>query len=727
MYLEALGVLNEQPVLLRVFDEFELQVLNFGLKQDILSEKLALHIGELAEIKKSPSPHFTEFLKKIYTKTQRQSLLCVICRNLIRSDSLSSESFVWYERAVEAGIRLTNLYEYYLLSTDKTKPAKLPKMLLMYFTHNSTLDYHLRSYLYASVVAGKYEDDQTYETYRTQMESFVIDQIIKEHINDNLARVYQELLNPSMVKRDMAEGLLKLLFTARLTCKNPSMTKVYVKHKECDEAAGVRLVDGAAFVQIYTQDAVIIFEDASANRYAGSVEFTIERLFDEKEYITKLMEYIPQNRWLLLYLGERASGYDIAQQEILEIQKKIIKDDGVNETTKMQYVRDVVWYYYSQYDGYELAAEYIPVDVSMMNTEYRKMVIETYMLNGCFKQAMDIVREYGLSGCSPKRVLRICSYLLDKNGYEQDELLLELCTYVFLNKKYDTEVLEYLVRYFNGPTKLMLELWKAADGFEIDRNVLDERILVQMMFVHSYSGSFEKIFEDYYNSGAKQRLIEAYIGYNSYNYFVKDTIISEDVFRVIEYQLRNGQDVAEIAKLALLMYDSGIDMSQEQAQTAQKLLDELCGRDIVFAFYRKFKGKLQLPFHVRNMTIVEYVANPDTRVMIHYIHMGAEGNREYMVEDMKMIYDGMFVKSFVLFYGESLQYYITEEKDGEVKHTESHNLVFEEMNPDTSQGRYEMINDILASRALNDDATFERLLHGYAVADYVAGEVFHPL
>lgn len=727
MYLEALNVLNEQPVLLRVFDEFELQVLQFGLREGVLSEKLCNQICELAQVKKSPSKNFTSLLMKIYKNMPNEALLAVICKNLIRGERTDHESFFWYELATASELKLTNLYEYYLYACDKKKVTKLSKMVLRYFTHNSALDQNLRAYLYACVIANRYEDDQTYELYRSQMEGFVIDQIIKNRVSDNLTYVYKEILNPSLVKRDMAEGLWNLLFTYRLACDEPSIGKVYVKHKEFDEPQEFHLADGVAFIRIFTLDAEIIFEDFGGRRYAHSVKYKLERIFDEQEYVQKIREYIPQNLWLQLYLGEKASGYDLSAEDVIEIKKQIILAKDVNEQTRMEYVCELIQYYYNDYDGYELANEYIDVDPGKLTLDYRKMVLETYMSNGCFEKALDLVARYGMCDCNPKRVLRTCNYLLDKLGYEENEQLLMLCTYAFLHSKYDGEVLRYLVKYFNGPTRLMLDLWKAADGFDIDKNALDERLLTQMMFVHSYNGNFEKVFEDYYNSGARERVLEAYIGYNSYNFFVRDTVVSEDVFRVIEHRLKHGKDMINVAKLALLLWYSNLTMNEEQTELAQRVLDELCSKDIVFAFFRKFKGILRLPFHVRNTMVVEYVANPNTHVMIHYIHMGAEGSKEYAVEDMKMIYDGMFVRPFVLFYGESLQYYITEELDGQIKHTESHNLIFEEMSAESSEGRYEMINEILSSRALGDDVTFERLMKGYAVADYVAGEVFKPL
>ena len=62
-------------------------------------------------------------------------------------------------------------------------------------------------------------------------------------------------------------------------------------------------------------------------------------------------------------------------------------------------------------------------------------------------------------------------------------------------------------------------------------------------------------------------------------------------------------------------------------------------------------------------TVVEYRAEPGSRVAIHYkIERGNYTEGEYRQEDMKDMYGGIYAKAFILFFGEQLQYYIMEER-----------------------------------------------------------------
>ena len=73
----------------------------------------------------------------------------------------------------------------------------------------------------------------------------------------------------------------------------------------------------------------------------------------------------------------------------------------------------------------------------------------------------------------------------------------------------------------------------------------------------------------------------------------------------------------------------------------------------------------------------------------------------------------VYFKEFVLFGGETLQYYITEEFDGEERLTESGTCMRGEEVEGEQAGRYALINDIILSKNMRDNSTFHSLLEEY--------------
>ena len=112
------------------------------------------------------------------------------------------------------GLRLTGLYEYYAESMGKDRSGLLPQMIRMYFSYdNSSLDYEKRAVLYKNIIENKYKDEKTYDHYRASIEKFMVDQLAKGRMNRELACIYQEFLNASMLNTKMAENLSHALFT----------------------------------------------------------------------------------------------------------------------------------------------------------------------------------------------------------------------------------------------------------------------------------------------------------------------------------------------------------------------------------------------------------------------------------------------------------------------------------------------------------------------------------
>ena len=731
MYLEAALVFADQPLLLRVFDDFEIQTLLFACKTGVVSEKLIAHVTEISENKKTYSRAYWNVMVKFYEMNKSKTLLSVIYKLMMKNDKLPKDAFKWIKAAVEADLRITNLYENYLTYCDKSVMEPLPKLLLLYFTYNSTLDYTNKAYLYANIYYNRYDDTITYDNYKYQMERFVLDQVSKGHSNIYLARLYRDMLEPSMINADTSKMLANILFSYRITCKNPNISVVYIRHKETEEVQTKALVNGEAYVNIYTQDAGIVLGDRNGNRYTDSSLYECKKVFDGDKYIPLAFKYLKDDLWMQLYFCENGKKYGYSDRDMVESYKKVIQDNRVSEYCKKELIGRIIDYYYLEYEGDSFDEEYIPIDIDKLDEECRIKVIETYIANNRYDDALEIIRKRGAMGVNPKKLLRMCSSLIEDTCGERDDEVLAICEMVFKQHKYDEQVLKYLVDYYECSTKDMVDLWRAARDFEIDTSKLEERILYQMMFIRSNSSAFPEVFESYYNRGARERVVEAYIAYNSYNFFVKNVVINPDIFRVIEHRIKEEIDTIDVCKLALLKFYAedidSINLTDSQKVIGQKLLDEMTDKKLIFPFYKKFVGSLEVPHSILDKTMIEYRTNPDTRVFIHYVMENAGGMNEYMVENMENVYEGIYTKSFVLFYGDTMQYYITENRSDEEELTESGSISNDVMKSDLMHGRYDMINDMLACIELQDTQTLKKMMNGYVMSEKMAEKLFKPL
>ena len=124
-------------------------------------------------------------------------------------------------------------------------------------------------------------------------------------------------------------------------------------------------------------------------------------------------------------------------------------------------------------------------------------------------------------------------------------------------------------------------------------------------------------------------------------------------------------------------------------------------------------------------TVIEYHSSHGNRACIHYVIIHEDGgSEEYISEYMREVYGGVCFKEFILFFGESLQYYITEEQGDDSQLTESGTLQKNDRRGEGSDSRFQLVNDIVISRALQDMDTMDSLLEEYYRKDYLNRRLF---
>ena len=220
-------------------------------------------------------------------------------------------------------------------------------------------------------------------------------------------------------------------------------------------------------------------------------------------------------------------------------------------------------------------------------------------------------------------------------------------------------------------------------------------------------------------------VITAYVAYQSYLYFVKQRKANDVVFKVIEEFLEEDRQLPDVCAFSYLKYNSqrAGQLTESRKKLIEKLIYRLCASGKCFEFYKKYGGVISLPYNITDRTFVSYIGNPDAKVEIHYRVNGDENEYTEVVANC----GGIFVKSFTLFYSDSIKYYFTEEAGGSVKRSEEFNLQKNNINEDGTEGRFDYINDMLASRELHDIVTMKKIMHGYCVQDYVSKQLFKPM
>lgn len=725
MYMEALSIMNAQPALVRVLNRFEQQVLYFGCKYGLITEKLAHHAAELIGNEKIATAPMLRILYKLNETFMSDDLLNVLVTHMIRNELADSTCFRLYEKGILRGLRITQLYEYYIKSMDKSKMNRLPKMVLMYFAYDSALDVQAKAYLYANVLVNESRTPEMMNIYMPQIERFGYEQLKNGRVDDNLLIIYKKIWNAKLVDEQTAGAMIKLMFTYKVTCFGTQAQSVVVKHKELKSETKYPLVGGTAYVQMYTEGCGLVFEDASGVRRRDSIQYELERVFEDESLLGVLKEHAADSVMLRLYLYESRKRTHMSNEDTLENVLVLMRHPQIDKNTLCALNSWLIAYYDAFFTGDDFAALFKNIQTEGLSAQDAVKLIEVCVSQGLCEDAYDLVRVYGFEHTAPVKMFRLARRILELRGLEEDALLTAICSYIFENKKYNEEILQYMVLFYNGTNEQMYGVWKACQNFRVESQQLAERIIAQMLFTGEHNGRLTEVFGSYCSNGARNVIVEAYTAYHAFLHFVKQKKANDIVFKVLEQQLADSSSLPDVCKLSLLKHYAAkaAALTPMQQKMAQELLDEMCHDNKIFEFYKKFAGVLVLPYNMIDQTVVEYRANPAGRVEIHY----AKNGEEEMTTEVMQCVGGVFVKNFTLFYGESLQYYFTEEQNGQEVCSETASLLCSNLNPEQTEGRFDYINDILASRELHDIVTMKKLMHGYSVQEYVVQQLFKPM
>lgn len=727
IYIEALLLINSNPTLLMKLGDFEKQILNYAAKNEFLTSEVIYQAVYLIQKNRDYSELLYDFLTACYRIKADAFVLQEICGMLIKGNKTGTRYYEWYKLGVEAELRITKLYEYFMMSIDLNYQGVLPKMVMMYFAYQSNLGYERNAFLYVNIYKNRERFPELYENYREGIERFVVEQIVKYRISRDLAYLYKSILLPRMITEEVAEALGRLLFTNLVQIDRSDIRQVVVYQPYAGKEYCCSVTDGQAFVPLFCGEYTLLFEDGRKNRYVSSVVHTIEKLMIPG----KLVKYIEP-------LTKQQIGYDVfvcvEGKELAEVTEgnverfqRLLRSPAIHEEYKRDIVIKLLNYFFDNDKVQELDEHLETIELEKLTRRERNIAIKLLVLRDKAEKAYQYICNYSSYGVEPKILMRLGSHMLQQKGVEESKELTGLLINAFEHGKYDEHILTYLVNHFDGMTKELRNIWKACVALHMDTSKISERILIQVLYTGSHVGEMDEIFHSYLNGEKKEEVIIAFLAQCAFDYFVEDKVVGNHIFDEIFHMHQAGYEQPFIARLAFVKYyaENKEGINEPIKEVIRSFIKNLLEQGIYLKIFGEFETLDDSFTRFSDKTIIEYKAHPDAKVIMHYVMVRETGDDgEYLTEEMEHVFGGVSVKTFVLFFGESIQYYIVEEQNGEGQLTESGIIQRNDISREIVEGKYNFINDIVIANALQDYETVNNLLEEYAYKNYIQENLF---
>ena len=220
----------------------------------------------------------------------------------------------------------------------------------------------------------------------------------------------------------------------------------------------------------------------------------------------------------------------------------------------------------------------------------------------------------------------------------------------------------------------------------------------------------QEMLESYIRQSGKEHVILAYLTYLAIGYFMDGKPLSDQMFDYLDRAWKQGWELDEICHLAMLKHlSTKPQLSEEEEKEAHTLLLAFTKQGLRFAFYKDLPEHLTEGFQLGDRMFIEERQRAEAKVTIHY---RTNAEETWKSEPMRNMYQGIFVKEFLLFYGEKMEYYLTfTNRQGEGK-TEV-KTVSMTGEPKAGKTRYQLLNQMKAARAAGDLKKAEEAFQKY--------------
>lgn len=732
MYLEAIKALSESPSLLMHLDAEEKIVLLYGAREGILTKDIMSQVCYQVMKTKVFDRKVLRIMELIYEKTHNEESLQSLCVMLMKGGFTGEKYFPYFSEAVEHNLSITKLMEAYMMSMDIRRDEPIPKPVLKYFSYQSTLPPKQNAYLYAYIVKNRASMQDLYLTYKESIDRFIVKELYAGNIDRNLAYLYTNILMEEMMTEDNMKALAGVLFKHRISVEDRSVVNIVVVDGRLREERIYPVRNGYANVGILGNEYAILLEDEVGNRFYSTKDYQTEKFFMPGKIMARMENSVTDNLDFDLFVCEDSPDFLIVSDQNVERYRYLEGSEEVSDEYKGKLRLPLIRYYMEMDNTKEvddILAHVMYEDISYKDYDE---LLRTMLIRGLCDMAMEFTLYYGPENIDPKILVRLAGRIIERDGDVESDKLTFILSGAFERGKYDDIGLSYLAKHYNGPIKQLRNIWRAAVGFYTDTYGICEKMILQTLETGAYIGEEADVLKQYVEGGAKVEVEMRFLSYFAHEYFVKGRPVDEFMFSEMERIYKIEDELTDVCMLAYLQYMlDGLrknSLTDRQKEIIGEFLRYLIiKREIVFPFFAEYKSISASAARISNFTVVEYRGTPNTKTVINYvISKERDDNGGYSREDMRDMYGGIYVKTFLMFFGETLQYYITEEVEGTPQFTESNTVSISETLGDGNSDRYTMVNDVALAGTLGDYDTTIRLLEEYKYKEYLVNSIFSP-
>ncbi len=657
--------------------------LYFGVRNNIISKATA---GRASQCRpESYTPYICCTYEALYKQYPSKELLSALCTVMIRCDMRSDRAFTYYEKAVEAGMKIARLYDYYMYTLPSGYDKPVSREILLYFSLDMYVNPQIYTRILLNVVQFYSEDSQICSHYGPGIQAFVRSQIMRSSWSEDLAVLAGEILTPDMVDAELAQALIPMLYLVQVKADVPDGYLVVFESGIYKEPQTGTIKNGKTCLCVPGGNGRFHLQDRRGKAIKG-VNLKVVPLMQDEELMNCCEKLCPYDETLSLMKTHAWITQNAFEKCDFRLCMQYLKDESLDENFRKQLLNYVLMRRNeNRYENTDI--QILSACSDMMNRAQMASFTEVLIRKKHYTEAAGFLAGVSPDSVDDKLLLELSEALVQYPENESSTELMNLLVYLFGKGILDDFHLQYLSRNYKGKKELLISLYGDCRGRKICCDELNQRLLLRLvMEEHADEDLIQEIFISTVNLEQSELLNQAVINRICHDYLCGVCEIEAEVMAALQSMIIHSGSVAGLTvpcQLACLKYDCYTGLNHDIEHI---ILKELCQnmlkQGMKLDFVQREAAEYELPAYPvlqANLSaagdfcenLYDQVKAGSETVWAEY-YVDGEPDR-YRVE-LKPVYGCLFAAGIVMFAGEEIHYrFLCGDKATDWKTTEGWN------------------------------------------------------
>ena len=650
-----------------VLTQYELTSILYGLRNGLISERKLFEL--LSHELKNPAllNLYMTVLKTAYRQYRNIEVLQVIVSVYMQRKFVGKRYFSWYHEAVLRKIVIPGLYEYDLASLPAHYEQMLPEDMIRHFGYSDEKIIGSRDLLFANVLRFYADDEEIMALYEEKILNYALQKMREEQYSTDLLPIFRHVLQEKNVNEDTKRPFKNMLSVCIVRTESDDAKKLIVHYPELEREARFKFTEKTAVVPIYTENAILACENSASNRFCDPY-MTRVKAFDLPELSSVLQDVRLDNLLTKISnIQDIFSRKTVRESDVIPM-IDIIQEKGIDPFYRTRLYESFLELSESPSMAHVDASEFLlEANYAGFTNESRMRLVRHLIAHRSYKQAYLLTAEYGDPGLSDEEKLTLVSHILENQALHQEPALNALCYSLYESGTDDSNVLGYLNAYYEGGKRDLSAMVKTFRKKRADYGKLLDRVLTESFYTDNDRDL--DLFFDWYSVRPQQdqAIRQAYLVYRSHTYFKQGRRLNRVTQELLKKEVGSLPKVSLLAVLTLLA-ENADSLDDDDKALAKDLLSEAAKQNIALECFASFEGVVPMPVELQGRVFIEYRSDTAKEVAVvgqilpsrHYFHRG-----------LKAVYPGVYVRSFILYRREWLQFYfMIREADGSLREEE---------------------------------------------------------